>query len=460
MAETARFGIPYPSARQKTWYAGFASMVEQLASRLFDVMEATSLLIIETGTTTWVDGAGPNAGKGVATVSDEVWFVSRTTGMKQILPATTFALAPGEFAYIELARGVTEESEVEVQIGSVVPVDSAIHVIGQCRLYDSGLWFMCTSGLAVPPNTDPASVWNLNALQDLIDNRWLSKVSTNDTTPGFLNTKVTAGTGIGRTILTPGAAEVMQFAHDGTFQVSSNDTTRKRLQDKLVGGTTGVTLAVLNEGGDEQLRLDGDSKTKVAEATTRDYLENLLVAGAHVSITKVGNTLVFAMAEGNWISSSDHLTWFLNPANPGGGADANGATCPLADFVAPTTFPKVHKVFTAPLSGGNPYKTRHEIDIVFGAGAGDYSFEYEVWGLDNLPGAGAVAADYTSRGSLLSNGKILKVRNAANATTPAPMITTLFKYLVVIQVAASGVAPAVNGTCVIRSFGPFDGAKE
>ncbi|MEL6584043.1 MAG: tail fiber protein [Pseudomonadota bacterium] len=89
-------------------------------------------------------------------------------------------------------------------------------------------------------------------------------VSSNDTTPGVLNGKLVAGTGVTLTEGSDGGNETLTIAATAaadageTVTVSGNDTTPGHLKGKLVAGT-GVTLTEGNNGGDETLTVAIDS---------------------------------------------------------------------------------------------------------------------------------------------------------------------------------------------------------
>jgi hypothetical protein len=86
-----------------------------------------------------------------------------------------------------------------------------------------------------------------------------SKVSSNDTTPGFLNGKLVAGTNVTLTENNNGGNETLTISAnftdaDDKSKVSANDTTAGFLNGKLVAGTN-VTFTENNNGGDETLTI-------------------------------------------------------------------------------------------------------------------------------------------------------------------------------------------------------------
>ena len=86
-----------------------------------------------------------------------------------------------------------------------------------------------------------------------------SKVSSNDTTAGYLNGKLVAGANVTLTENNNGGDETLTIAAnftdvDDKAKVSSNDTTAGYLNGKLVAGTN-ITLTENNNGGNETLTI-------------------------------------------------------------------------------------------------------------------------------------------------------------------------------------------------------------
>ena len=101
-------------------------------------------------------------------------------------------------------------------------------------------------------------------------------------------------------------------------KVSANDTTENYLESKIVAGT-GVSIATLNDGANETLAISTNesSQVKVSAAdTTKNYLENKITAGANVAITKNGTgadeTLEISASSGGVPSLDTEVTqtWF------------------------------------------------------------------------------------------------------------------------------------------------------
>jgi len=95
------------------------------------------------------------------------------------------------------------------------------------------------------------------------------KVSSDDTTAAYLDTKIVAGVGVRLAVLNDGANESLQIYLAGTgtgsevddderVKVSSNDTVASYLVNKLVAGDN-ITLTEENDGGNETLRISWEN---------------------------------------------------------------------------------------------------------------------------------------------------------------------------------------------------------
>jgi len=103
-------------------------------------------------------------------------------------------------------------------------------------------------------------------------------VSSNDTTPGYLNGKLVAGAGVSLTENNNGGNETLTIAStvvdtNDAAKVSSNDTTAGFLNGKLVAGS-GIALTENNNGGNETLgisvaNIDASAITTGTVATAR-----------------------------------------------------------------------------------------------------------------------------------------------------------------------------------------------
>lgn len=92
-------------------------------------------------------------------------------------------------------------------------------------------------------------------------------VSGNDTTPGYLVTKIVAGANVTVTETNDGGNETLVIASTASgdtdtkeAKVSSNDTTPGFLNGKLIAGA-GITLTENNDGGDETLSISREDKS-------------------------------------------------------------------------------------------------------------------------------------------------------------------------------------------------------
>ena len=134
------------------------------------------------------------------------------------------------------------------------------------------------------------------ALQNLYDQGagtdQLVKVSSDDTSSGFLEGKVAAGTGISLATLNPGSDEQLEISAatgaNDQVAVSNDDTTPDFLENKLVAGSN-ISLLVTNPGADEKLQISSPAGANdrvgiTANDTTPDYLSGKLVAGSGINL--------------------------------------------------------------------------------------------------------------------------------------------------------------------------------
>lgn len=133
-------------------------------------------------------------------------------------------------------------------------------------------------------------------------------------------------------------------------KVSSNDTTSDYLQSKLSAGTN-VSIAVINEGGNEQLQITAsggatsDEKAKVSSNdTTTNYLENKITAGTNVSILVLNDGADEQLQISAAASGVDTIRWY-SPINYG--AIGNG--------IANDTSAIVNTINAIPSGGGVLY---------------------------------------------------------------------------------------------------------
>ena len=87
------------------------------------------------------------------------------------------------------------------------------------------------------------------------------KVSGNDLSNGYLAEKIVAGTNITVTELNDGGVETLEISASGgntdeQVKVSANDTTAGYLEDKIVGTASNISITTLNDGADEDSKID------------------------------------------------------------------------------------------------------------------------------------------------------------------------------------------------------------
>jgi len=154
-----------------------------------------------------------------------------------------------------------------------------------------------------------------------IDTDEKAKVSSNDTTSGYLNGKLVAGTGVSLTENNDGGNETLTIANtvtntDEKAKVSSNDTTSGYLNGKLIAGT-GVSLTENNDGGNETLTI----ANTISAPTLYDYqfvTARLfaLYEGSAIETNTEWATPEFKARGWSGVVQNDILTYFL--ASPSG----------------------------------------------------------------------------------------------------------------------------------------------
>lgn len=115
------------------------------------------------------------------------------------------------------------------------------------------------------------------------------RVSNADRVGNYLGEKIAAGTGVTLATLNAGEDEQLEITSTGanTFKVSADDTTPGTLEEKLVDGT-GITLTTLSPAGNEQLEISSTGASTVAvsvDDTTPDYLQSKIVSGNGITFT-------------------------------------------------------------------------------------------------------------------------------------------------------------------------------
>jgi hypothetical protein len=131
----------------------------------------------------------------------------------------------------------------------------------------------------------------------------LVRASTNDTTAGFLSSKISAGTGISLTTLNPGANEIIQISAPGSttdelVKISATDTTGGYLNTELTvsngtNATNPLEKSITNPSADEKLNLQFD-QTKLSitasqvsnfNEASQDSVGGILVDTATIDFT-------------------------------------------------------------------------------------------------------------------------------------------------------------------------------
>lgn len=175
--------------------------------------------------------------------------------------ARTIELAPGTWP---IAANLTTAANVTIIVrrGAVFSVSSGVTL----NLSASFVILEASSGWYTGDGTVTALPANYG-----------SYVSSNDTTAGYLNGKLTAGAGVKLTEGTDGGNETLSI---GAGLVSSNDTTAGYLNGKLTAGAN-VTLTEGSNGGNETLAIAAPS----AAATQASGTGNLTGSTSWIATT-------------------------------------------------------------------------------------------------------------------------------------------------------------------------------
>ena len=173
------------------------------------------------------------------------------------------------------------------------------------------------SNITLTTNNDGGNETITIASAGGVDTDEKSKVSANDTTAGYLNGKLVAGSGISFTENNNGGDESLTIASTVTDQLvkaRSSDTTANYLASKLAEGT-GISFNILNSGGNELISIastvtNTDQVAKVSSNdTTAGFLNGKLVAGTGITLTENNN------------GSNETLTIAASGGGGGGGGD-------------------------------------------------------------------------------------------------------------------------------------------
>lgn len=142
-----------------------------------------------------------------------------------------------------------------------------------------------------------------------------AKVNSSDTVPGFLDTKIKAGSGIVITETTDAEGIKMHIAStgntNGKVKTSSTDSVLAYLKDKLTAGDN-ITIVEENGTAGKTLRI-----TAAAAAPVTGYQGAVRAFGSALSIgssTAVTNVLDITLTEGNWDVCGCVSFYCINPA--------------------------------------------------------------------------------------------------------------------------------------------------
>lgn len=140
-----------------------------------------------------------------------------------------------------------------------------------------------------------------------------AKISSNDTTAGYLNGKLVAGSGIVLTENNNGGNETLTISAnavdlDVKVSVSANDTTAGYLNGKLVAGT-GITLTENNNGGDETLTVTLGSHTHAASDITSGIIATARLA------TGTANNTTYLRGDQTWQTITGGVAGFTGSQN-------------------------------------------------------------------------------------------------------------------------------------------------
>lgn len=123
--ETRRFHIPYPGLNdQSNWDAKFVSMITQVDSNLFGLLEHQQLTF--QGLPTVTNNAGTHA---LDQVGDLV-IISRTFGCTITVAAASVALVPQEIIGIEVPSGITANAVATWDVTDLAAVDVDFLALG------------------------------------------------------------------------------------------------------------------------------------------------------------------------------------------------------------------------------------------------------------------------------------------------------------------------------------------
>jgi len=227
---------------------------------------------------------------------------------------TPVSVASHGFVYVTNAEGVAElcyrdDDSRTVQItksgminSSFVNADSYQAKVSATDTTPGYLQTKISAGahlLATKLNSGSNELLNLAVDVTNIDG-YKTKVSATDTTTDYLFNKLQAGSGIGLVKQNGGGNENILISSTATgtggkVKVRVDDVADGYLHAKLLTGL-GLTFAIGNPGGNETLTIDAYGEAKVSSGdTTFGYLQDKVSAGSHITATKLnsgGNELL------------------------------------------------------------------------------------------------------------------------------------------------------------------------
>lgn len=159
-----------------------------------------------------------------------------------------------------------------------------------------------------------------------------AKISANDTTAGYLNGKLVAGSGIVLTENNNGGNETLTISAnavdlDVKVSVSANDTTAGYLNGKLVAGT-GIVFTENNNGGDETLTLTLGSHTHAASDITSGIIATARLA------TGTANSTTYLRGDQTWQTITGGVAGFTGSQNATSPNNTVNASRLLVDAVS------------------------------------------------------------------------------------------------------------------------------
>ena len=326
MAETARneWFVPDWTADWQLWQSQFSNTMDDIDSTVFANTEGLKFVFEQLPNARVIDDAGTIK----LQMTSDLKLISRTLNTTVNVDYTeNLTLIPGYMICASVTPGAVGEQDTQFELYGSVPVDPSIRVFGYITTSYSINWY---NGAVLGLGEVYRQIFSFLAAAGSDTER--VRVSTADTTAGFLDDEIVAGNNITTTILNVGGDEQLRIsAADDTYTVmtSAADTTPGYLYPSLEAGTN-VTLTIVNPGANEHVRIDaaGGADTYQVRAsaldTTERYLYAALDAGANIGLSivnpgadeqvsvfvngLVNDQIVYGSATGG-IDQSSSLTW-------------------------------------------------------------------------------------------------------------------------------------------------------